>query len=176
MLRKDKEAVIAEVAELLESTETVFVSDYRGLTVSELSELRGMLRQSGARVRIVKNTLGTIAAERAGRTTLKELLSGPTAVTFCGDDPAAAAKAIADYARTHPQLEVRGGLMAETLLDASQLRVFATLPSRDVLVAQVVGTLAAPMTGLVTVLQGTVSGFVRALNQVAEKKAAAGEA
>jgi large subunit ribosomal protein L10 len=176
MLRKDKEAVIAEVAELLESTETVFVSDYRGLTVSELSELRGMLRQSGARVRIVKNTLGTIAAERAGRTTLKELLSGPTAVTFCGDDPAAAAKAIADYARTHPQLEVRGGLMAETLLDASQLRVFATLPSRDVLVAQVVGTLAAPMTGLVTVLQGTVSGFVRALNQVAEQKAAAGEA
>jgi len=176
MLRREKEAVITEVAGLLQDTETVFVSDYRGLTVAQLSELRGTLRQSGARFRIVKNTLGTLAAERAGRDTLKELLSGPTAVTFCGDDPVAAAKAIADFARTHPQLEMRGGLMAGDLLDAAQLRALASLPPRDTLVAQVVGTLAAPMTGLVTVLQGTIGGFVRALNQVAEQKAAAGEA
>lgn len=176
MLRREKEAVIAEVAELLEGTETVFVSDYRGLTVAQLSELRGTLRQSGARFRIVKNTLGALAAERAGRETFKALLSGPTAVTFCGDDPVAAAKAIADYARTHPQVEMRGGLMADALLDAEQLRALASLPPRDTLVAQVVGTLAAPMTGLVTVLQGTISGFVRALGQVAEQKAAAGEA
>ena len=175
MLRKEKDAVIAEVAELLESADTVFVSDYRGLTVAQLSELRGSLRQSGARFRIVKNTLGTLAAERAGRGAVKDLLNGPTAVTFCGDDPVAAAKAIADYARTHPQLEVRGGLMGGTLLDAGQLRALASLPPRDTLIAQVVGTLAAPMTGLVTVLQGTISGFVRALNQVAEQKAA-GEA
>jgi large subunit ribosomal protein L10 len=176
MLRNEKEAVIAEVARLLEDTDTVFVSDYRGLTVAEISELRGTLRASGASFRIVKNTLGAIAAERAGRDGLRGLLTGPTALTFSGADPVAAAKAIAEYARTHPQLAVRGGLMGAAPLDVEQLRALAGLPPRDTLVAQVVGTLAAPMTGLVTVLQGTIGGFVRALNQVAEQKAAAGEA
>lgn len=176
MLRDDKEAVIAEVAQLLEERETVFVSDYRGLTVASLTELRGKLRESGARVKVVKNTLGGIAADRAGREAIKELLSGPTAVTFCGDDVVAAAKALSEFARTHPQLVVRGGLLQSSLIDANGVKALASMPPREVLVAQVVGTMAAPLTGLVTVLQGTISGFVRALNQVAEKRAAAGEA
>ena len=111
MLRNQKEAVIAEVAQLLTDTENLFVSDYRGLTVAELKELRGKLRESGASLRVVKNTLGSIAADRAGREAVKDLLSGPTALTFCGADAAAAAKALADFAKTHPQLEVRGGLL-----------------------------------------------------------------
>lgn len=176
MLRDDKEAVIAEVAQLLEERETVFVSDYRGLTMASLTELRGKLRESGARVKVVKNTLGGIAADRAGREAIKELLSGPTAVTFCGDDVVAAAKALSEFARTHPQLVVRGGLLQSSLIDANGVKALASMPPREVLVAQVVGTMAAPLTGLVTVLQGTISGFVRALNQVAEKRAAAGEA
>jgi len=176
MLREDKEAVIAEVADLLAGSETMFVSDYRGLTVAQLSELRGKLRESGARFRIVKNTLGGIAAERAGRIELSPLLSGPTAVTFCGDDLVGAAKALAEFAKTHPQLAVRGGLLEMSLVDAESVKALASLPPRDALIAQVVGTMAAPMAGLVTVLQGTVSGFVRALNQVAQQKAAAGEA
>jgi large subunit ribosomal protein L10 len=173
MLREEKEAVIAEVAELLAGSETMFVSDYRGLTVAQLSELRAKLRESGARIRIVKNTLGGIAAERAGRDALSPLLSGPTAVTFCGDDLVGAAKALAEFAKSHPQLGVRGGLLEASLIDAEGVKALASLPPRDVLIAQVVGTMAAPMTGLVTVLQGTVSGFVRALNQVAQQKAAA---
>jgi large subunit ribosomal protein L10 len=154
----------------------MFVSDYRGLTVAQLSELRGKLRESGASFRIVKNTLGGIAAERAGRAALSPLLGGPTAVTICGDDLVGAAKALADFAKTHPQLAVRGGLLEASLIDADGVKALASLPPRDALIAQVVGTMAAPMTGLVTVLQGTVSGFVRALNQVAQQKAAAGEA
>lgn len=176
MLRNEKEAVIAEVADLLAGSETMFVSDYRGLTVAELSELRGKLRESGARFRIVKNTLGDIAAERAGRVELKGLFDGPTALTFCGDDMVGAAKALAEYAKTHPQLEVRGGLLEASLIDADGVKALASLPTRDALIAQVVGTMAAPMSGLVTVLQGTLGGFVRALNQVAQQKAAAGEA
>jgi len=176
MLRKDKEAVIAEVAQLLAGTENLFVSDYRGLTVEQLTELRGKLRESGATFKVVKNTLGGIAADRSGRENAKELLTGPTAVTFCGEDLVAAAKALADFARTNPQLEVRGGLLDASLIDAAGVKTLASLPSRDVLLAQVVGTIAAPMTGLVTVLQGTIGGFVRALNQVAEQRAAAGEA
>jgi large subunit ribosomal protein L10 len=176
MLRNEKDAVIADVQQLLTDTENVFVSDYRGLTVAELAELRGKLRESGARFRIVKNTLGAIAAEKAGREQVKDLLSGPTAVTFCGDDLVGAAKALADFAKTHPQLEVRGGLLDASLVDQAGVKALASLPPRDVLVAQFVGTMAAPMSGLVTVLQGTISGFVRALDQVAQQRAAAGEA
>jgi large subunit ribosomal protein L10 len=176
MLRNEKDAVIAEVAQLLTDTDNLFVSDYRGLTVAELADLRGKLRESGARFKIVKNTLGGIAAERAGREAVKDLLHGPTGVTFCGEDLAGAAKALADFARTHPQVEVRGGLLESSLIEPGEFKTLASLPSRDVLIAQLVGTMAAPMTGLVTVLQGTVSGFVRALNQVAEQRAAAGEA
>ena len=176
MLRNEKDAVIAEVEQLLTDTENLFVSDYRGLTVAELAELRTKLRESGARFKIVKNTLGGIAADKAGREPVKELMSGPTAVTFCGDDLVGAAKALADFAKTHPQLEVRGGLLDASLIDAAGVKAIAILPPRDVLVAQLVGTMAAPMTGLVTVLQGTISGFVRALDQVAQQRAAAGEA
>ncbi len=176
MLRNEKEAVIAEVTQLLTDTQNMFVSDYRGLTVAELKELRGKLRESGAKLKVVKNTLGGIAADRCGREVVKDLLSGPTAVTFCGDDVAGAAKALSDFARTHPKLEVRGGVLESSLIDASGVKAIASLPPRDVLVAQLVGTMAAPMTGLVTVLQGTISGFVRALDQVAQQRAAAGEA
>lgn len=176
MLRREKDAVIAEVQQLLTDTENLFVSDYRGLTVAELAELRSKLRESGARFRVVKNTLGGIAADKAGRETVKDLLNGPTAITFCGDDLVGAAKALADFAKTHPQLEVRGGLLDASLIDHDAVKALASLPPRDVLIAQVVGTMAAPMTGLVTVLQGTISGFVRALDQVAQQRAAAGEA
>src|SRR5665647_2710015 len=103
MLRNEKEAVIAEVAQLLTDTENLFVSDYRGLTVAEL--------------KVLKNTLGGIAADRAGREAVKDMLSGPTAVTFCGDDLVGAAKALADFAKTHPQLEVRGGLLESSFID-----------------------------------------------------------
>jgi large subunit ribosomal protein L10 len=176
MLRNEKEAVIAEVTQLLTDTENMFVSDYRGLTVAELRELRGKLRDSGATFKVVKNTLGGIAADRSGREVVKDLLNGPTAVTFCGDDLVGAAKALSEFARTHPKLEVRGGVLEAGLIDANGVRALASLPPRDVLIAQVVGTMAAPMTGLVTVLQGTISGFVRALDQVAQQRAAAGEA
>ena len=121
MLRNEKEAVIAEVAQLLADSENLFVSDYRGLTVGaahraarqaarERRHLQGRQEHPGRHRR----------RPRPGRDGVKELLSGPTAVTFCGDDPVAAAKALADFARTHPQLEVRGGLLDTSLIDASR--------------------------------------------------------
>ena len=170
MLRKNKEAVIDEVAQLLGGADTLFVSDYRGLSVAQLTTLRGQLREQGATLHVLKNTLAKIAADRSGREVVKELLTGPTAVTFCGEDPVAPAKALNDFARTNPQLIVRGGVLQGGVIDGDGVRRLATLPSREVLVAQVVGSMAAPMTGLVTVLQGTISGFVRALSQVAEQK------
>lgn len=173
MHRNQKQTLIDEVSALLENAEALYVSDYRGLTVAELTELRGKLRVSGATVRVLKNTLARIAAEHAGRQTVLPLLSGPTAVTFCGEDPVAPAKVLADFARTHAELQVRGGLLQGGLVDAAGVRALATLPPREFLVGRVVGTIAAPLSGLVTVLQGTVGSLVRALQQIADQKAAA---
>ena len=111
MLRKDKEAAVAEATRLLAATEALYLSDYRGLTVAELTELRAKLREGGATLHVLKNTLARRAAADAGREQIVPLLSGPTAVTFCSDDPVAPAKALVDFKRTHPQLVVRGGLL-----------------------------------------------------------------
>lgn len=175
MLRKDKEAVIAETVRLLSESETLYVSDYRGLTVTEITNLRGELRQHGARVKVLKNTLTRRAAEEARREEIVPLLGGPTAITFCGDDPVGPARALVNFARTHPMLEVRGGFLQGSLLDPADVKTLSQLPPRDALIAQVVGTLAAPISGLLTVLQGTAAGFVRVLQQVADQRAAAGE-
>jgi large subunit ribosomal protein L10 len=176
MLRKDKEAAVEQATRLLAATEALYLSDYRGLKVSELTELRAKLRDGGATLHVLKNTLARRAAADAGRDQIAPLLSGPTAVTFCGDDPVAPAKALVDFMRTHPQLVVRGGLLQGVTVDLDGVRALSALPPRDVLLAQVVGTMAAPLTGLVTVLQGTISGFARALQQIVEQKTAAGEA
>jgi large subunit ribosomal protein L10 len=173
MLRKDKEAVVEETTRLLAATEALYLSDYRGLTVAELSELRAKLREGGATLRVLKNTLARRAAADAGRDQIAPLLSGPTAVTFCGDDPVAPAKALVEFMRTHPQLVVRGGLLQGAAVDVDDVRALSALPPRDALLGQVVGTMAAPLTGLVTVLQGTISGFARALQQIVEQKTAA---
>jgi len=176
MLHKDKVAVVEEATRLLAATEALYLSDYRGLKVSELTELRAKLRDGGATLRVLKNTLTRRAAAEAGREQIVPLLTGPTAVTFCGPDPVAPAKALVEFMRTHPQLIVRGGLLQGDTVDADGVRTLSALPPRDVLLAQVVGTMAAPLTGLVTVLQGTISGFARALQQIVEQKTAAGEA
>ena len=173
MLRKDKEPIVDEMTQLLAGSETMVVADYRGLTVAELSELRAKLRERGTSLHVMKNTLAKIAAERSGRQNMVELLSGPTAVAFIGDDLIGAAKALTEYARTHKQFELRGGFIQNQVIGAAGVKMLATLPSREALIAQVVGTMAAPLTGLVTVLQGTISGFVRTLNQVAEQKGVA---
>ena len=176
MLHKDKVAVVEEATRLLAATEALYLSDYRGLKVSELTELRAKLRDGGATLRVLKYTLARRAAAEAGSEQIVPLLTGPTAVTFCGADPVAPAKALVEFMRTHPQLIVRGGLLQGDTVDADGVRALSALPPREVLLAQVVGTMAAPLTGLVTVLQGTISGFARALQQIVEQKTAAGEA
>src|SRR6266571_9527126 len=113
MQRKEKEQVVAELAERLKSTDTLIVADYRGLTVSEIGELRDQLVQHGARFSVVKNTLTRLAAEQAGAMDLLELIDGPTAIAFIEPegDPVATAKVLSDVARTGRVLVIRGGLL-----------------------------------------------------------------
>jgi large subunit ribosomal protein L10 len=139
--------------------------------VTQAAELRTKLRDADASFRIVKNTLTERAADEAGAEGLKALLTGPTALTFVRGDAAVAAKAVRDYARTTPDLlAFKGGMLGKDSVDAEQIRSIAALPSRDVLIAQLVGVTASPITGLVRSLGALVGGLAVALGGVLEKK------
>jgi large subunit ribosomal protein L10 len=170
--RDQKATAVAEIAEQIKESEAVFAIDYRGITVAQVAELRGKLRESDATFRVVKNTLTERAADAAEAEALKELLQGPTALTFVRGDAAAAAKAIADFQRSTggELLPFKGGLMNGDALDAAQITAISKLPTRQVLYGQLVGMVAAPLTGLARSLNGLVGGLAIALGGVLEKK------
>jgi large subunit ribosomal protein L10 len=169
--REQKAAAIAEIADDIRESQAVFAVDFRGISVPQAAEVRTRLREADARFRIVKNTLTERAADQAGAELLKELLTGPTALTFVRGDAAMAAKAISTFNRETELLAFKGGLMDGEALDAAQLQAIARLPSRDVLYGQLVGVVASPITGVVRGLNALISGLAIALGQVAEKKA-----
>jgi large subunit ribosomal protein L10 len=169
--REQKAAAIDEIAGQIQESEAVYAVDYRGISVPQAAELRTRLRGADATFRIVKNTLTERAADKAGAESLKELLNGPTALTFVRGDAAIAAKALRDYARTTDDLlPFKGGLLNGETLDAEQIRSIAQLPSRDVLIAQLVGVTASPITGLVRGLGALIGGLAVALGAVRDKK------
>ena len=132
MNRDQKAAAIAEIAAHIDSSQAVFAVDYKGISVPQAAELRAKLRESDATFKVVKNSLTERAADEAGAETLKELLQGPTALTFVRGDIATAAKALADYGRATQLLPFKGGLMDGAALDAEQIRALSRLPSREV--------------------------------------------
>jgi large subunit ribosomal protein L10 len=145
--KEDKERVVAELTERLRTSETLIVADYRGLTMTQIDDLRGKLLEHGARFAVVKNTLTRRAAEAAGVDALLALLEGPTAIAFLesGGDPVAVAKALADAARETRVLEVRGGLLEGRPMEPTEVESLAKLPPLDVLRGQVIGAVTAPL-------------------------------
>jgi large subunit ribosomal protein L10 len=174
MNRDEKAAAIAEIAGDISESQAIFAVDPTGLSVSQAAEIRTNLRNADARLRVVKNTLTERAADEAGVESLKELLQGPTALTFVRGDAAAAAKAISDYARATDLLPFKGGYMDGAALTIDEIKAIAKLPSRDVLYGQLVGMVASPITGLARGLNALLSGVAIALGQV-QAKAEAGE-
>jgi large subunit ribosomal protein L10 len=168
MNRDQKSAVVTEIAGQIRSADAVFAVDYRGISVAQAAELRARLRESGTRFRIVKNSLTERAADEAGASALKELLTGPTALAFVSGDAALAAKALSDAGRALHTLEFKGGLMDATALSAADVQSIARLPSREVLHAQLVGTIAAPITGLVRTLNALIAGLAIQLQQIVD--------
>jgi large subunit ribosomal protein L10 len=170
--REQKAAAVAEIAQQIQESEAVFAVDYRGISVPQAAELRAKLRDADATFRVVKNTLTERAADQAKADALKELLEGPTALTFVRGDIAAAAKAIADYQRSSggTLLPFKGGLMNGDPLGPDQITAISRLPSRQVLYGQLVAVVAAPITGLARGLNGLLSGLAIALGGVLEKK------
>ena len=176
MNREQKAEAVAEIAENIKESQAVFAVDYRGLSVPQASELRSRLRAADARFSVVKNTLTLRAADQAGAESLKELLEGPTALTFVRGDAAAAAKALRDYGRETDLLPFKGGFMDGNPLTADDIGAIARLPSRDVLYAQLVGIVAYPLSGLARTLNQLVGGLAIALGQIRDQGLVGGEA
>ncbi len=161
MRRDQKEEVVAELTERLRSTDTLLVADYRGLTMPQIDELRGRLRASGARFTVVKNTLTRRAAEAAGAEALLPLLEGPSAIAFldADGDMVAAAKALADAARETRVVEIRGGVAQGRVVSAEEVERLATLPPLDVLRAQVIGAIVAPITAIAALVNAPLQNL-----------------
>ncbi|MBV9309975.1 MAG: 50S ribosomal protein L10 [Solirubrobacterales bacterium] len=169
MNRDQKTAVVEEIAGQIEAAGAIFAVDYRGLSVSGAAELRGRLRDSDTRFRIVKNSLTERAADKAGVEDLKPLLEGPTALALVSGDAALAAKALNDAARAGGILEFKGGLMDGAPVSADEIRSIARLPPREVLHAQLVGAVASPVSGLVRTLNALLAGLAVQLQGIADQ-------
>ena len=166
MLRQEKEQVVAELAERLRSTETLIVADYRGLSVTDINDLRGQLLEHGARFTVVKNTLTRRAAEDAGADALLALLDGPTAIAFleADGDPVAVAKALNAAARTTRVLQIRGGILDGQPIGEDDVKNLATLPPADVLRAQLVGAVSGPLMTVVGLFTAPLRDLVNVID------------
>jgi large subunit ribosomal protein L10 len=166
MQRSEKERVVAELAERLRSTDTLIVADYRGLSVTDINKLRGELLEHGARFTVVKNTLTRRAAEEAGAEALLALLDGPTAIAFLESegDPVAVAKALSTAARETRVLEIRGGILDGQQIGEDEVKSLATLPTADVLRAQLVSAVSGPLMSVVGLFTAPLRDLVNVLD------------
>jgi len=172
--REAKEQAVDILSKELGRIKLAVMTDYRGLTVREVEELRAVLRSEGISYRVTKNTLLRLAAKSipAMSGIDPSTFNGPTALAMGFDDEVAAARVIFQYAKTHDALEIVGGLTGDgQVLTAAQVKALATLPTREQLLGQVVGTIAAPLTGFVGVMSGNVRSIINVLNAVSEAKA-----
>jgi large subunit ribosomal protein L10 len=167
--KEDKQRVVEELhAAWSESTAGV-VTHYRGLTVSEMGDLRGRLYKAGVSLQVVKNTLARRAAEDTGFKAAIDMFTGPVAIAY-GTDPVGMAKAISEFAKEHEKLEVVGGILDGKLVDVSGIKALASLPSREVLLAKMLGSMQSPISGFVRLLAEVPASFVRTLAAIRDQK------
>ncbi len=170
MPTQEKIETVAELRRRVENAAGVYLAEYKGLNVKDISELRGLVRKAGAQMIVVKNRLLNLAVEGTAAEGLREFLTGPNAVIFCEADAVAPAKTIAEFAKTHDVLTWKGGYVEGAVFDGKGMTRVAELPPKQELIAAVVGGVAAPVTGLVFTLSGLVSDLVYTLQAVADKQ------
>src|SRR5688572_21385971 len=174
--RGEKVAVVDEVKSKLSSSSAALLTEYRGLKVGELAELRRTLRKSGGEYKIYKNTLVRFAVRDLGLDISEDTLTGPTAIAFVDGDAAAVAKALRDYARVNANLVLKGGILGTKALTADETRALAELPPRQVLLAQLAGALQAPLVKMAGLLQALPRNMAYGLKALIDQKVAGGEA
>ncbi|MEA2621840.1 MAG: large subunit ribosomal protein [Chloroflexota bacterium] len=167
-----KRAKVAELVEAFSGSQAAVVTDYRGLTVTDLGKVRRDLRDKGVRFTVVKNRLGKIAAQQADRVELADLLVGPSAVAVGGSDEAALARAVLDALRPYRQVSVRGAVVGHTRVEPEAVTRLASLPSREILLAQLAGGIASPLATMASLLSAPLRNLGYALQQVRDQREA----
>lgn len=172
--RSEKDVIIKELKEKFDESKSAVFTNYHGVNVIEATKLRSRLREAGCEFKVAKNTLTGLAVKQLGLEGLDPYLEGPTAIAFGKEDPVAPAKVLSEFIRETKKMEIKVGILEGKIIDAKAIKELAQLPSREVLLAKVVGGMQAPMYGFAGVLQGTLRSFVYALEAV--RKQRAGEA
>jgi large subunit ribosomal protein L10 len=168
--REKNEQKVEELKGKLDSAVTVVLTDYRGLNVAEITELRNQLRKAQIEYKVSKNTLTLIAAKDLGLGDLEQFLAGPTAIAFSYKDPVAPAKILSDFTKKSKKLEIKGGVVEGKIINNDGVQALADLPPREELIAKVVGGIKSPLYGLVGVLSGPIRGLVYTLQAIKDKK------
>jgi large subunit ribosomal protein L10 len=174
--RADKVAVVNEVRDRMEAADGALLTEYRGLTVTELAELRRELAAAGGDYKVYKNTLVRLAVAGTPGASVSDLLTGPTAIAFVQGDVSAVAKALRDFARTNPHLIVKGGVVGSSIMTAADIDVLAELPSREALLAQFAGALSAPLQQLAGLIQALPRNLAYGISALIDQKRAEGGA
>ena len=172
MDRAQKEKVVEELGQIFESSGVVVVSHYAGLTVAEMQDLRARMREAGGSVRVAKNRLAKIALEGKPNASIADLLSGMTVFAF-SEDPVAAAKVCEDFAKENPKLDILGGAMGDTALDRAGVTAVSKMPSREELIASIVGCIGAPASNIAGAIGAPASNIAGVLSTIEERAEAA---
>lgn len=170
---EQKKQLVAQIAESLKNAQAGVLVDYRGLTVEEDTNLRNKLREANVQYFVAKNTLIRFAAKETGLDGLDEILNGPTAVAVSAEDPVAPAKVIAEFAKSNDKLEIKSGFMDGNVMTLDEVNTLAKTPSKETLIAKMMGSLNSPVSGLVRLLNTIVEGEVEIPDLIAKKAAEA---
>ncbi|MET3616858.1 large subunit ribosomal protein L10 [Peptoniphilus olsenii] len=167
---QSKQALVDEIKENIQGAQSIVLLNYRGLNVEEVTELRAKYREANVSYKVYKNTMMRRAFNELGYKNLDEIFKGPSAIAFGKEDPASAAKISAEFAKEHEALEIKSGIVDGKVLSLEEVDALAKLPSKEVLIAQVLGGLNAPIQGLANVLNGSIRSLAIVLQQIAEKQ------
>lgn len=168
IIRKEKQ--VNEIKEKLTKVSSAILTDFRGLTVKEITDLRRQLKAANIDYKIIKNNLMFRAVKESNMDTLSSYLQGPTAIAFGLDDPTIPVKILINFIKEYKKLEIKAGIIQGRVFNAEELTQMSKLPSKEILLAQFIGGIQAPLAGLVNVLSGTIRGLLNVLKAIEEKK------
>ncbi len=171
-MRREKEQEIDRLKDSFSRAKSAILADYRGLTVAEMNDVRSKLRSASVELRVTKNTLAKIALTGTDAEALSDFLTGPTAVAFSYDDPVAGAKTLTELAESYDDLEIKAGVLGSKLLAMADIEALSKLPSKEILLAQLLSVMNGPMSGFVNVLVGNQRKLVQVLASIRDKKTA----
>ncbi|MFH1783925.1 MAG: 50S ribosomal protein L10 [bacterium] len=170
MDKTQKTKLVGEIKEKFEKARGVIMTDYKGLSVKDISELRKKLQEASCEYRVLKNTLTGIAIKDMGLDGIKDFLTGPTAIAFGYGDPVASAKVLSDFKKEHEIFNIKAGILGEKIISQDDIKFLANLPDRNTLLSMVLSGMQSPIRGIATVLQGPIRGLVTVLDAIQKQK------